>query len=150
VNCLYCDNSTLVVDSRNVDDGRCVRRRRECEDCGERFTTYERSQLRHVEVEKRDGRTEPFRREKLAAGIRKAFEKRPISDEDLDALISAIEEEVRSRRDSVVESKTIGEVACQRIKEVDEVAYLRFVSVYEEFSDGSQFLQELEDLPSTR
>lgn len=148
--CLYCEGSTCVVDSRNIDDGACVRRRRECEDCEQRFTTYERSKLRHVEVEKRDGQTEPFRREKLAAGIRRAFEKRPVDEERLEALISAVEEEVRSRRQRVVESDTIGEIVCERIKEVDEVAYLRFASVYKDFSDGTQFVQELENLgPST-
>jgi transcriptional repressor NrdR len=150
VKCLYCQGSTRVVDSRNIDDGACVRRRRECEDCEERFTTYERSKLSHVKVEKRDGQTEPFRREKLAAGIRRAFEKRPVDEERLEALIDGIEEEVRSRRQQVVESDTIGDIVCEQLKEVDEVAYLRFASVYKDFSDGTQFVQELENLgPST-
>ncbi len=148
--CLYCEGSTCVVDSRNIDDGACVRRRRECEDCEQRFTTYERSKLRHVEVQKRDGQTEPFRRGKLAAGIRRAFEKRPIEKDRLEALISAVEEEIRSRRQRVVESNTIGEIVCERLKDEDEVAYLRFASVYKDFSDGTQFVQELENLgPST-
>lgn len=148
--CLYCQGSTRVVDSRNIDDGAGVRRRRECENCEKRFTTYERAKLRHVEVEKRDGQTEPFRREKLAAGIRRACEKRPVDEEELDALIGGIEEEIRSRRQRVIESDTIGEIVCDRLKDVDEVAYLRFASVYKDFSDGTQFVQELENMgPST-
>lgn len=148
--CLYCQGSTGVVDSRNIDDGACVRRRRECENCGERFTTYERSKLHHVEVEKRDGQTEPFRRDKLAAGIRRAVEKRPVDEDELEALIGAVEDELRSRAGRIVESDTIGEIVCDRLKDVDEVAYLRFASVYKDFSDGTQFVQELEQLgPST-
>lgn len=147
--CLYCEASTRVVDSRDTQDGAAVRRRRECVDCGKRFTTYERAQLRHIEVTKRDGQTEPFDRAKLASGIRRACEKRPIPEEELDTIINAVEEDVRSLRQPVVESETIGRMVCERLKEVDEVAYLRFASVYKEFSDGSQFVRELADL-STR
>ncbi len=144
--CLYCDEATRVVDSRDTQDGRAVRRRRECLDCGERFTTYERAQLRHIEVEKRDGTTEPFDRGKLAAGIRRACEKRPITDGRLEGIIAAVEEEIRSLREATVSSDVIGQKVCERLKEEDEVAYLRFASVYKEFSDGSQFVRELADL----
>lgn len=146
VKCLHCEASTRVVDSRDTQDGTAVRRRRECVECGERFTTYERAQLRDIEVEKRDGRIESFDRDKLAAGIRRACEKRPIPDGKMDQIIRAVEEDIRSLRQPVVESEAIGAKVCERLKEVDDVAYLRFASVYKEFSDGSQFVRELADL----
>lgn len=146
VKCLYCEAATRVVDSRDTQDGAAVRRRRECVSCEKRFTTYERAQLRQIEVAKRDGHLEPFDRDKLAAGIHRACEKRPISSDQLDAIIDAVEEDIRSLREPVVESEAIGELVCERLKEVDEVAYLRFASVYKEFSDGSQFVRELADL----
>jgi transcriptional repressor NrdR len=149
VDCLYCDEATRVVDSRDTSDGEVVRRRRECVDCGERFTTYERAELRHLEVEKRDGSVEPFDREKLAAGVRRACEKRPVPDRRIDEIITAVEEEIRSLREPVVESDVIGARVCERLKEEDEVAYLRFASVYKEFSDGSQFVRELADLSTS-
>lgn len=147
--CLYCDEATRVVDSRDTQDGAVVRRRRECVDCETRFTTYERAELRQLEVEKRDGNVEPFDREKLAAGIRRACEKRPIPDQRLDAIITAVEEEIRSLREPVVESDVIGHKVCEHLKEEDEVAYLRFASVYKEFSDGAQFVRELADLSTS-
>lgn len=131
------------MDSRDARDGAAVRRRRECVVCGERFTTYERALLRDLEVAKRDGSAEPFQREKLAAGIRRAFEKRPVTGNALETIIDSVEEEIRSLREPVVESREIGEHVCKRLREVDEVAYLRFASVYKEFSDGEQFVQEL-------
>lgn len=149
MDCLYCDEATRVVDSRDTSDGEVVRRRRECVDCGERFTTYERAELRHLEVEKRDGSVEPFDREKLAAGVRRACEKRPVPDRRIDEIITAVEEEIRSLREPVVESDVIGARVCERLKEEDEVAYLRFASVYKEFSDGSQFVRELADLSTS-
>jgi transcriptional repressor NrdR len=149
VDCLYCDEATRVVDSRDTSDGEVVRRRRECVDCGERFTTYERAELRHLEVEKRDGSVEPFDRQKLAAGVRRACEKRPVPDRRIDEIITAVEEEIRSLREPVVESDVIGARVCERLKEEDEVAYLRFASVYKEFSDGSQFVRELADLSTS-
>jgi len=149
VDCLYCDEATRVVDSRDTSDGEVVRRRRECVDCGERFTTYERAELRHLEVEKRDGSVEPFDRQKLAAGVRRACEKRPVPDRRIDEVITAVEEEIRSLREPVVESDVIGARVCERLKEEDEVAYLRFASVYKEFSDGSQFVRELADLSTS-
>lgn len=147
--CLYCDEATRVVDSRDTREGAVVRRRRECVDCETRFTTYERAELRHLEVEKRDGNVEPFDREKLASGIRRACEKRPIPDQRLDAIITAVEEEVRSLREPIVESDVIGQKVCEHLKEEDEVAYLRFASVYKEFSDGAQFVRELADLSTS-
>lgn len=151
MDCLYCEASTRVIDSRDTHDGTAVRRRRECVDCGERFTTYERAELQGLEVEKRDGQVEPFQRDKLATGIRRACEKRPIDDEQLETIIGTVEEDVRSLRRPVVDSEVIGAKVCERLKEVDEVAYLRFASVYKEFSDGAQFVRELAEMdPSTR
>lgn len=144
--CIYCEASTRVVDSRDTQDGQAVRRRRECVGCEERFTTYERAELRQIEVRKRDGSVEAFDREKLAAGIRRACEKREIPEEQLASIINAVVDDVRSVRRPVIESEVIGEKVCERLKAVDEVAYLRFASVYKEFSDGSQFVRELADL----
>lgn len=127
-----------------------MRRRRECLSCGERVTTYERVLFTGLDVRKRDGRVEPFRREKLAAGIARAFEKRPVTPDTLESIVDEIEEDLRSRGTPAVESKQIGELVCERIREVDDVAYLRFASVYKEFSDGSHFLQELKVLQSER
>lgn len=148
--CIYCEEATRVVDSRESKDGEAVRRRRECTQCSERFTTYERAQLRRMDVKKHDGRTEPFDRDKLAQGIQRACEKRPISEERIHAIITAVEEEIQALHEPVVESKTIGEKVCQRLREEDEVAYLRFASVYKEFTDGAQFVRELDDLSDKR
>lgn len=146
--CIYCEEATRVVDSRESQDGDAVRRRRECTGCGERFTTYERAQLRHIDVKKHDGSTEPFDRDKLSQGIKRACEKRPISDERIHTIITAVEEEIQALREPIVESKTIGAKVCQHLREEDEVAYLRFASVYKEFTDGAEFVRELDDLTS--
>lgn len=144
--CPYCEDSTKVVDSRDAQDGAAVRRRRECLGCAERFTTYERVLHAGIDVRKRDGRIEAFRREKLSMGLTKAFEKRPVPVEALEAIVDEIEEDLRSRGEAVVETRLIGELLCERIRAVDEVAYLRFASVYKEFSDSSHFLQEVHKL----
>ncbi len=144
--CIYCEQATRVVDSRESQDGEAIRRRRECTGCNERFTTYERAQLRSIDVEKHDGSIEPFNREKLAQGIKRACEKRPITEERISALIAEVEEEIQTLREPIVKSKTIGEKVCQHLGEEDEVAYLRFASVYKEFTDGAQFVRELDDL----
>jgi transcriptional repressor NrdR len=149
VKCPYCKSGdTRVVDSRDAEEGGAIRRRRECLTCGERVTTYERPLTVRLDVKKRDGRLEPFQHEKLSRGVFRAFEKRPVPAGALDDLVDGIEDELRSRGQRVIESKVIGELVCERIKRLDEVAYLRFASVYKDFSDGRHFVEELEALKS--
>ncbi|MFP4175391.1 MAG: transcriptional regulator NrdR [Halobacteriales archaeon] len=144
MNCPSCDaDSTNVVDSRPTDGGSAVRRRRECVGCGTRFTTYERTEWDGVQVRKRDGEIEPFDREKLLSGVLRAVEKRPVSEEEAREITDEVEGAVRNSGD-VVETSEIGEMVSERLREIDEVAYLRFVSVYKEFSDPDEFAQELD------
>lgn len=131
------------MDSRDTQDGQAVRRRRECQACSQRFTTYERAVLDGLRVRKRDGTAEPFQREKLAAGIFRAFEKRPVPRSTLESMVDEIEEELRSMGRHTVDTALIGERVCERVRAIDEVAYLRFASVYKEFSDADQFVREL-------
>lgn len=148
--CPYCEEETRVVDSRDTHDGTSVRRRRECVACERRFTTYERAVLDGLQVRKRDGSVEPFQREKIAAGIYRAFEKRPVTEARLETLVEEIEEEIRSLGQAVVDSALIGEHVCEHVRGVDEVAYLRFASVYKEFSEASQFVRELNLMKNER
>src|SRR3989344_7677987 len=132
--CPYCQESeTRVVDSRELDD--IIRRRRECLKCDKRFTTYER--VEHIEliVIKKDGRKEKFDREKLRVGLIKAFEKRPITIEQIEEITDKIEAKLRRRKSNEVSSKVIGEEVIRRLKNIDEIAYLRFASVYKEFEN---------------
>ena len=138
------------MDSRDTHDGTAVRRRRECVSCSERFTTYERAHFEGIHVRKRDGTLEPFQREKLASGIYRAFEKRPVTQDRLEALIDTVEAELRSLGRPTVDAATIGERVCEEIRSLDEVAYLRFASVYKEFSEASQFVRELNLIKSER
>lgn len=144
LNCPSCDtDSTNVVDSRPTEGGSAVRRRRECADCGTRFTTYERTEWDGVQVRKRDGEIEPFDHDKLLGGVLRAVEKRPVSEDEAREIVDEVEEEVRGGGD-VVETSEIGDMVSERLREMDEVAYLRFVSVYKEFSDPDEFAQELD------
>jgi transcriptional repressor NrdR len=143
--CPYCDfNETKVIDSRNSD--RSIRRRRECESCGKRFTTYERAELVDLFVVKKDGRREPFDRQKLLAGIMRACEKRPVSHEKIEQMVDGIERELRGRESIEIRSKEIGGMVMKKLKRIDKVAYIRFASVYRSFEDVHEFEKELKKL----
>jgi transcriptional repressor NrdR len=132
-----------VVDSRTARDGDAIRRRRECLACGVRFTTYEYVERTQVLVIKKDGRREPFQREKLEAGVWKACEKRPIPREKIEELLDRVEGQLAAMGQSEVESRTIGEIVMQELAELDQISYVRFASVYREFRDVSHFLDEI-------
>lgn len=145
--CRYCGSiDSRVVDSRPSEDGLSIRRRRECNACGRRFTTFERIEENPVMVVKRDGRREPFEREKVAVGIRKACEKRPISADTQNRMLDEICREVNNSNESEISTKAIGELVMKQLRNVDEVAYVRFASVYREFKDTQTFMEELQRL----
>lgn len=149
--CVYCGGvESRVIDSRPVDDGVAIRRRRECVLCQKRFTTYETIETIPAMVVKKDGRREPFDPEKIRRGVIKACEKRPISMVDVDALVHDVEMQVVNSLDDEITSEQIGEMVMQRLKEMDEVAYVRFASVYRQFRDINTFLDELKGLLNER
>ncbi len=139
--CGYYD--TGVIESRHIENELVVRRRRICKKCNKRFTTYERIDLIPLMVIKKDGRREPFSREKIANGIIKACEKRPISMETINNLVSNLEETIKSEGANEVKSTIIGELVISRLRDLDEVAYVRFASVYRQFKDLSSFVKEI-------
>lgn len=141
--CPYCDNKDLkVTDKRESDNGKAIRRRRECLRCSKRFTTYERIESSVLSVIKRDGRKEPYMREKLMSGIVKSFKKRLISMEQIEKIGNKIESQLK-KYDEVKSSK-IGELVLKELKKVDDVAYMRFASVYKNFEDIVSFKKEVE------
>jgi len=146
--CPNCDNSdTKVLDSRPVEDGSAIRRRRECDKCGFRFSTYEEIEILDLSVIKRDGSTQPYTREKLERGIQRAFEKREHTDQTFKKIISGIEQDIQKKaKDSQIVSSEIGEIVMKRLKRVDKVAYIRFASVYRQFADVEEFKEVLEKL----
>jgi transcriptional repressor NrdR len=145
--CRYCASiESKVIDSRPTEDGSAIRRRRECISCGKRFTTYEKIEEIPIMVVKRDGRREPFDSEKIRIGIRKACEKRPIAADVQDKLAEDVSREVFNTLASEVTSRDIGEILMRKLKDVDEVAYVRFASVYREFKDTQTFMKELQHL----
>ena len=147
--CPYCgQRASRVVDTREAGDG--IRRRRECMACGQRFTTYERVHSAPVMVVKGDGRREPFDREKLLQGVRIACAKRPIPVEDIEHLADEVESYVRSLGKSEVSSQVVGEQVIARLRQLDDVAYVRFASVYRRFADVESLAQEIEDLLERR
>jgi transcriptional repressor NrdR len=135
-----------VIDSRAAKEGSAVRRRRECLACGQRFTTYEEIELGVLFVIKRDGRREPFDRAKLWGGIRRAAEKRPIPAAMLEAVVDRVESRLRESGLGEVRSEAIGEEVMAELRAIDEVAYVRFASVYRHFQDASQFMDEVQSL----
>lgn len=135
-----------VLDSRPAQEGSVIRRRRECIRCGKRFTTYERVEELLLAVVKKDGRREVFNRHKVLTGLIKACEKRPISRLQLETMVDEIEKELRNTMELEVKSQDIGELVIERLRMLDEVAYVRFASVYREFRDGQSFMLELEKL----
>lgn len=149
--CAYCGcTQSRVVDSRQNEDGTSIRRRRECENCGRRFTTYERIDLVPLMVIKKDQTREAFDVEKLRAGIVKACEKRPVPLSEIDAMVRNIEQRLNSQPESEITSKNIGELVMDGLKDLDEVAYVRFASVYRQFSDVNTFMEELKDMLDSR
>ena len=141
---MYCSGNTRVTDRRKSPDG--IRRRRECLKCKKRFTTYEKISKGEFFVTKKDGRREKFSREKLEKGIEKAFEKRPISKEKIEKMINEIEEQLMKKGKKEIKSDFIGELVMKKIKKLDNVAYIRFASVYRDFQDVSDFKRELRGL----
>ncbi len=145
--CLKCGSkATRVIDSRVVEDGRVVRRRRQCDQCGMRFTTHERVADQPVLVIKKDGRKELFNRQKIVLGILKACEKRPVAVEEIEKVAQEIERQIRQKGVRQVSSREIGEMVMNRLLEMDDVAYIRFASVYQEFGSLRQFAQALSKL----
>ena len=145
--CPYCGSlETRVVDSRYSEDMEAIRRRRECLNCGKRFTTYERVEIAPIIVIKKNGAKEEFDPEKVKKGMFKACEKRPISPEDIDIAVQEIERELRNRDSIEVTSMEIGEMVMEKLKAMDKVAYIRFASVYREFEDVETFEREIQKL----
>ena len=145
--CRYCASTeSKVIDSRPTEDGSAIRRRRECIRCGKRFTTYEKIEEIPIMVVKRDGRREAFDSEKIRNGIRKACEKRPVSADVQDRLVDDISREIFNTLASEITTRDIGEIVMRYLKDVDEVAYVRFASVYKEFKDTQTFMAELQRL----
>lgn len=149
--CPYCgllDNK--VIDSRLSKDGRTIRRRRECIDCGRRFTTYERLEETLPMVIKKDGRREAFNREKIIEGVKKSCEKRPVSITKIEEFVDSLEVYFQELGRKEIESKEVGEMVINSLKEWDEVAYVRFASVYRQFKDINEFMAELETILKSR
>ena len=145
--CPYCGNpDTRVVDSRPVDDNSSIRRRRVCDDCGKRFTSYERVEMVPLVVIKKDKNREIFDRSKIESGVIRACHKRPVSVQAIHALVDAVESEITSCGEREVPSSNIGESVMRRIKDLDPVAYVRFASVYREFKDVETFIDELKKI----
>ena len=142
--CPACGGSeNKVVDSRTAKEGDAIRRRRECESCGARFTTYEQIERTQVLVIKKDGRREPFRREKLDAGVSTACGKRPVPREAIESLLDRVEAAVQAMGQSEIESRQVGEIVMEELAKLDQVSYVRFASVYREFRDVNDFMQEI-------
>jgi transcriptional repressor NrdR len=152
--CPYCQNDdTQVKDSRPTEDGAVIRRRRECTKCGERFSTFERVQLRELTVVKRSGRRSPFEREKLARSIKIALRKRPVDEEQFEQLVSGIVRKLESLGDSDIPSSVIGELAMEALAEIDPVGYVRYASVYKDFrepKDFARFLDSIDGAPAPK
>lgn len=147
MHCPYCKTEdTRVVDSRDVNNGESIRRRRECGKCGRRFTTYERVEAPALIVVKRDGRREEFSGEKLRQKLRVALTKRPIGEDVLDGVITRVENDLRAQGSREVSSQAIGEAALAELKAIDQVGYIRFASVYRQFADIDELRREIEGL----
>ncbi len=142
--CPYCDqDDTRVIDSRPADDNRTIRRRRECNACRKRFTTYEKVETLPLIVIKKDNNREPYDRSKIEAGIVRSCHKRPISRDQINSVVDIIENDLFSREEKEIPTMVIGELVMNKLKELDPVAYVRFASVYREFKDVGTFMEEL-------
>lgn len=142
--CPYCNEAdTKVIDSRPADDNSSIRRRRQCERCGKRFTTYEKLETMPLMVIKKDDSREAYDRSKIEAGILNSCHKRPVSPRQISTMIDEIENQIFNREEKEIPTSVIGELVMDKLKSVDEVAYVRFASVYREFKDVSTFMEEL-------
>jgi transcriptional repressor NrdR len=150
VRCPHCRSldSDRVVDSRTAEDGVAIRRRRECEACGQRFTTFERAEIATLSVLKRSGEAVAFDRSKVVSGLRKACVNRPVDESEIERVANEVEELVRAKQGRAIPSQEIGLAILDRLREIDEVAYLRFASVYKDFQEISDFERELGSLLS--
>lgn len=145
--CPYCNHpDTRVIDSRPAEDGSSIRRRRSCDVCGKRFTTYEKVETIPLIVIKKDNNREQYERSKIENGILSACYKRPVSADDIQKTINEVEKEIFSREDKEIPSSEIGEIVMTRLQELDPVAYVRFASVYREFKDVNTFMDELKKM----
>jgi transcriptional repressor NrdR len=145
--CPSCQSDNdRVIDSRASQDGYAIRRRRQCLDCKRRYTTYERVEGPAFKVVKKDGSREPYDRLKIKQGLEKACWKRPVSDAQIEAVLVAVENDLESRFDAEVDSRLLGELVMQQLRELDEVAYVRFASVYRQFKDLRDFVDELKPM----
>ena len=145
--CPYCENQdTKVIDSRPTEEGHAIRRRRGCEKCGKRFTTYEKVEETIIMIIKKDGRREAFDRNKIMSGIVKACEKRPVPVAEMERIVNEIERGLNNMMEKEIESNFVGELVMEKLKELDEVAYVRFASVYRQFTDVNTFVKEIEKL----
>ncbi|MGX7198991.1 transcriptional regulator NrdR [Enterococcus nangangensis] len=145
--CPRCNHAnSRVIDSRSTDDGKAIRRRRECESCGFRFTTFERIEVAPLLVVKKNGEREEFKREKILRGLVRSAEKRPVSLEQMEAVVARIESKIRNLGENEVSSTLIGEYVMEELVDLDEIAYIRFASVYRQFKDMSVFLKELQEI----
>ena len=148
--CMYCGcEDSKVIDSRSTDDGTSIRRRRECTACGKRCTTFETLETVSFLVVKRDGTRQSYDRSKLKNGIVRACEKRPISMAEIDAVVNAIEKSLYNSLDEEITSCKIGDLVMEQLKEVDEVAYIRFAAVYRQFKDSATFFEEMSKIFNT-
>lgn len=145
--CLFCGHlESKVIDSRSTEEGTTIRRRRECLECGKRFTTYEKIETIPIIVIKKDGLRESFNREKVLNGILRACEKRPVTLKEIDSLIDDIESKLYNMLEREVTSEKIGEMVMERLQKLDDIAYVRFASVYRQFKDINSFMNELAKL----
>ena len=145
--CPYCNEAdTKVIDSRPADDNSSIRRRRQCERCGKRFTTYEKLETMPLMVIKKDNSRETYDRSKIEAGIIHSCHKRPVSPQQINAMVDSIENRLFSMEEKEIPSSAIGELVMEKLKDLDEVAYVRFASVYREFKDVNTFMEELRKL----
>jgi transcriptional repressor NrdR len=145
--CPFCSHSeTKVTDSRDTNDGKAIRRRRECEKCHSRFSTYEEVEIMRLAVVKKDGRKEEYDKNKIESGVRKALEKRPVNEEKIFKIIGDIEYEIQSKESNEITSKEIGRIVLEKLKEIDDVAYLRFASVYKSFGSAESFKKEADKI----
>lgn len=148
--CPYCDHEeNKVIDSRSSKEGHAVRRRRECIKCEKRYTTYEYIENVSITVTKKDGRSEDFDRQKLLDGLKTACKKRPISIKKIESIVDRIVSKIESMGSAEVKSVTIGELVMKELYELDDVAYVRFASVYRQFKDKTEFLNEIKELESS-
>lgn len=148
--CPFCGHDeTKVVDSRDTNDSKAIRRRRECEKCQARFSTYEEMEIMRLTVIKRDGTKQEYARSKIEIGLHKALEKRPVSEDKISKAIGDIEYEIQARESNEITSKEIGKMILEKLKELDAVAYLRFASVYKGFKNADSFRKEMEKMETS-